>query len=134
MLLSVSFVVVCFDSHLRVTALGARCRSRKNTLLDRPPHGFMCALLLGCLPVSGSPSVSVDAFLFKVVPTLGGTLTVSALRLQSVWLASVSVEVALRQLLLAARAEFHTGLLLHTNTLVLYIDGRSPHHTGGSYL
>jgi hypothetical protein len=104
MLLSVSFVVVCFDSHLRVPALGARCRSRKNALLDRPPHGFMCALLLRCFLVSGSPSVSVDIFLFKVVLSLGIVFAFTALRLQSVWLASVHVEVALRQLLLTAGA------------------------------
>ena len=104
MLFGITFVVVCFDSHLRVTALGARCRSRKNTLLDRPPHGFMCALLLRCFLVSGSPSVSVDIFLFKVVLSLCIVFAFAALRLQSVWLASVSVEVAIRQLLLAARA------------------------------
>tara|TARA_R100000951_G_scaffold26590_1_gene22515 strand:+ start:3230 stop:3412 length:183 start_codon:yes stop_codon:yes gene_type:complete len=55
------------------------------------------------LPCFSHP-VSVDAFLLLIIFALGGTLTVSALRLQSVWLASVSVEVALKQLLLAAGA------------------------------
>ena len=113
MLFGITFVVVCFNSHLRVPALGARCRSRKNTLLDRPPHGFMCALLLRCFLVSGSPSVSVDIFLFKVVLSLCIVFAFAALRLQSVFLSGILVEFGLQQYLLASGAGFQEITEIH---------------------
>lgn len=120
-------MVVGLNSHLRVTALGARGRSRKNTIFDRPPNGFVRSLLFRIRLATLTHPISVDFLLLLVVLPLGGTLTIAALRLQSVYLSGVLAEFGPQQYLLASGAAFQEIAELH---LIIFHRGQGIGNQG----